>query len=141
MCLSSVVVGLGKQRRVGKINILIYYFVGVPLGCVLTFVADFKDGGFWIGLATAFTLVNILYIIVLNSTDFDQVSKQIAARYAIAAMTEEDDDPYEPLKGGRDSTVDDKPERYSLNSEKQRQIKRAMNYSNSPPDENKLTQV
>ena len=92
MCLSAIIVGLGKQRRVGKINILIYYFVGVPLGCVLVFVAKVEDGGFWIGLAVAFVLVNALYLIVYNTTNFETVSQEIAARYAMQKVMMDDED-------------------------------------------------
>ena len=92
VCLSSVVVGLGKQRKVAKVNILIYYCVGIPLGCVLTFVADFHDGGFWVGLAASFVLVNVHYALVIATTDFQAVVQQIAARMASVRLDDEDDE-------------------------------------------------
>ena len=58
---------------------------------MLVFVAKVEDGGFWIGLAVAFVLVNALYLIVYNTTNFETVSKEIATRYAMQKVMDDDD--------------------------------------------------
>ena len=62
---------------------LLYYTIGIPVGCLCTFALDLKDSGFWIGLACAFVAVNILYLVVYKRTNFAAISAKITAKYAM----------------------------------------------------------
>ena len=51
--LGSAVVGLGKQVVAGRVNPVIYFLVGIPIGMVLVFRLEMYESGFWIGLASS----------------------------------------------------------------------------------------
>ncbi|KAL8160905.1 hypothetical protein V2J09_012394 [Rumex salicifolius] len=48
--LVRVAIGTGSQTKVAYVNIISYYLIGIPIGCVLAYVADYGITGIWIGL-------------------------------------------------------------------------------------------
>ena len=88
ICLSGIIVGLGKQRQVSRYIVLLYYTIGIPVGCLCTFVFKLHDGGFWIGLACAFVSVNLLYLIVYKRTNFEEISAKVTSRQMLEEVDE-----------------------------------------------------
>ncbi|KAK2644469.1 hypothetical protein Ddye_019664 [Dipteronia dyeriana] len=62
--LSGVAVGCGWQAFVAYVNVGCYYFVGIPLGCVLGFKFDLGAKGIWSGMlgGTLMQTVILLYV-------------------------------------------------------------------------------
>ncbi|TXG66409.1 hypothetical protein EZV62_007684 [Acer yangbiense] len=48
--LSGVAIGAGFQSVVAYVNLGCYYVIGVPIGIVLGYVADFGIKGLWVGM-------------------------------------------------------------------------------------------
>ena len=74
-------VGLGKQQLASKVNTLIYFVIGIPLGLLLTFHVDLHETGFWMGLSVAYLAINVFYFTLYKYSDYDKVVAEINARY------------------------------------------------------------
>ena len=82
--LAGPVMGMGKQAQVVRLNLLIYYFIGLPLGIVLTFSAGMRASGIWIGQFVAAFLVNLRYVILVLKSDYKSIIVQIRERDKVA---------------------------------------------------------
>ena len=63
-----------------RLNIAIYYGIGVPLSLLLTFGFGIKESGIWIGLGTSTFLVNLRYAILALGSDYNTIVLQIKER-------------------------------------------------------------
>ncbi|KAL8160906.1 hypothetical protein V2J09_012395 [Rumex salicifolius] len=81
-----VAIGSGSQIKVAVINVVAYYVIGVPLGCLLAFVADlgvkviFEHRGFglgiWIGMLIGMVSQVIALVILTWRVNWeDEVNK------------------------------------------------------------------
>ncbi|XP_020541079.2 protein DETOXIFICATION 40 isoform X4 [Jatropha curcas] len=68
--LSGVAVGCGWQAFVAYVNVGCYYFVGIPLGCVLGFKFDFGAKGIWSGMLGGTTMQTLILLWVTFRTDW-----------------------------------------------------------------------
>ncbi|KAL9423076.1 hypothetical protein AB3S75_035213 [Citrus x aurantiifolia] len=74
--LSGVAVGAGMQSTVAFVNLGSYYFVGVPTGVLLAYVANLGVTGLWIGLLGGIVIQTIILSFIIWRTDWDdQVNK------------------------------------------------------------------
>ncbi|KAH7854148.1 hypothetical protein Vadar_010688 [Vaccinium darrowii] len=74
--LSGVAVGAGLQGTVAIINLCCYYVIGVPIGCLLAYVADLEVKGIWIGMLSGMGMQILALALMLWRTDWDlQVNK------------------------------------------------------------------
>ncbi|KAJ0013916.1 hypothetical protein Pint_20806 [Pistacia integerrima] len=73
---SGVAIGAGFQSVVAYINLGSYYVVGIPVGCVLGYVANLGIKGLWVGLLAGVGLQTVILSYVVWRTDWDdQVNK------------------------------------------------------------------
>ncbi|KAH9706521.1 protein DETOXIFICATION 25 [Citrus sinensis] len=71
-----VAVGAGMQSTVAFVNLGSYYFVGVPTGVLLAYVANLGVTGLWIGLLGGIVIQTIILSFIIWRTDWDdQVNK------------------------------------------------------------------
>ncbi|KAK2638414.1 hypothetical protein Ddye_026209 [Dipteronia dyeriana] len=70
--LSGVAVGAGRQGVVAYINITCYYLIGVPVGVVLAYVADYKINGIWIGMLLGTVMQVLVLAYVTWKTNWDE---------------------------------------------------------------------
>ncbi|KAJ4703882.1 Protein DETOXIFICATION [Melia azedarach] len=68
--LSGVAVGCGWQAFVAYVNVGCYYFVGLPLGCLLGFKFDFGAKGIWGGMIGGTVLQTLILLYVTFRTDW-----------------------------------------------------------------------
>ncbi|EEF43880.1 multidrug resistance pump, putative [Ricinus communis] len=68
--LSGVAVGCGWQAFVAYVNVGCYYFVGIPLGCVLGFTFDLGDKGIWSGMLAGTVLQTLILLWFTYRTDW-----------------------------------------------------------------------
>ncbi|KAK4858930.1 hypothetical protein QYF36_023923 [Acer negundo] len=68
--LSGVAVGCGWQAFVAYINVGCYYFVGIPLGCVLGFKFDLGAKGIWSGMLGGTLMQTVILLYVTCRTDW-----------------------------------------------------------------------
>ncbi|KAL8139422.1 hypothetical protein V2J09_005443 [Rumex salicifolius] len=47
---AGVAIGSGSQAKVAIVNVVSYYVIGIPVGCLLAFVAELGVKGIWIGM-------------------------------------------------------------------------------------------
>lgn len=69
--LSGVAVGAGMQTIVACVNLGCYYVIGIPLGIVLGYVADFGINGIWVGMLTGVAIQTLVLSIIVWKTDWD----------------------------------------------------------------------
>ncbi|GMN61387.1 hypothetical protein TIFTF001_030475 [Ficus carica] len=73
---SCVAVGAGLQGTVAVVNICCYYVIGIPLGCVLAYVAHLEVKGLWIGMLCGVLAQSIVLLYITWKTDWErQVNK------------------------------------------------------------------
>ncbi|XP_047331068.1 protein DETOXIFICATION 22-like [Impatiens glandulifera] len=70
--LSGVAVGAGWQSIVAYVNIVCYYFVGIPIGVVLGYVYDMQVKGVWLGMLFGTFVQTIVLLIITSRTDWDK---------------------------------------------------------------------
>ncbi|KAK4852564.1 hypothetical protein QYF36_025055 [Acer negundo] len=74
--LSGVAIGAGFQSVVAYVNLGCYYVIGVPIGIVLGYVADFGIKGLWVGMLGGIVMQTIILAYIVWRTDWDdQVNK------------------------------------------------------------------
>lgn len=78
--LSGVAVGAGRQAVVACINISCYYFIGIPVGVLLGYVADLKVKGIWIGMLLGVVMQSLVLGYVTWKTDWDNEVKKASER-------------------------------------------------------------
>ncbi|XP_004299688.1 PREDICTED: protein TRANSPARENT TESTA 12-like [Fragaria vesca subsp. vesca] len=65
--ISGIAIGSGWQAWVAYINLFCYYIVGLPLGIVLGFVADYDVLGMWSGMVLGGTLVQTVILAIITT--------------------------------------------------------------------------
>ncbi|XP_050377663.1 protein DETOXIFICATION 27-like [Argentina anserina] len=65
--LSGVAIGSGWQAWVAYVNLFCYYIVGLPLGIVLGWVADYGALGIWSGMILGGTLVQTVILAIITT--------------------------------------------------------------------------
>ncbi|KAH9771035.1 protein DETOXIFICATION 24 [Citrus sinensis] len=78
--LSGVAVGAGRQAVVAYINIICYYFIGLPVGVLLGYVADLKVKGIWTGMLLGVVMQSLVLGCVTWKTDWDNEVKKASER-------------------------------------------------------------
>ncbi|KAL9420065.1 hypothetical protein AB3S75_037777 [Citrus x aurantiifolia] len=78
--LSGVAVGAGRQAVVAYINIICYYFIGLPVGVLLGYVADLKVKGIWTGMLLGVVVQSLVLGYVTWKTDWDNEVKKASER-------------------------------------------------------------
>ncbi|EOY28679.1 MATE efflux family protein [Theobroma cacao] len=68
--LTGVAVGCGWQAFVAYVNVGCFYFVGIPLGCVLGFKFDFGAKGIWSGMMGGTVIQTLILMYVTFRTDW-----------------------------------------------------------------------
>ncbi|XP_019168850.1 PREDICTED: protein DETOXIFICATION 29-like [Ipomoea nil] len=70
--LSGVAIGAGWQSHVAYVNIVCYYFVGIPIGLLLGFVFNKGLKGIWYGMVTGNVVQTIAVIVMVLRTDWNK---------------------------------------------------------------------
>ncbi|KAE8681464.1 Detoxifying efflux carrier 35 isoform 3 [Hibiscus syriacus] len=78
--ISGVAVGGGWQSLVAYINLGCYYAFGLPLGCLLGYIADFGVMGLWGGMIAGTALQTLLLLNVLWKTNWTKEVEQTSER-------------------------------------------------------------
>ncbi|KAJ3677233.1 hypothetical protein LUZ60_002957 [Juncus effusus] len=78
--LSGVAIGCGWQAFVAYVNVGCYYFVGIPLGCLLGFYFQFGASGVWIGMIGGTLMQTIILIYVTIRTDWKKEVEEASKR-------------------------------------------------------------
>ncbi|KAJ6333856.1 hypothetical protein OIU77_009692 [Salix suchowensis] len=78
--LSGVAVGCGWQAFVAYVNVGCYYFIGIPLGCVLGFKLDFGVKGIWSGMIGGTLIQTIILLWVTFRTDWNKEVEKATKR-------------------------------------------------------------
>ncbi|GAY50702.1 hypothetical protein CUMW_128770 [Citrus unshiu] len=77
---TRVAVGAGRQAVVAYINIICYYFIGLPVGVLLGYVADLKVKGIWTGMLLGVVMQSLVLGYVTWKTDWDNEVKKASER-------------------------------------------------------------
>ncbi|KAJ3674869.1 hypothetical protein LUZ60_005485 [Juncus effusus] len=78
--LSGVAVGCGWQAFVAYVNIGCYYFVGIPLGCLLGFYFNLGAAGIWSGMIGGTLMQTIILIWVTVRTNWVKEVEEASKR-------------------------------------------------------------
>ncbi|XP_050377662.1 protein DETOXIFICATION 27-like [Argentina anserina] len=87
--LSGVAIGSGWQAWVAYVNLFCYYIVGLPLGIVLGWVADYGVLGMWAGMILGGTLVQTV-ILAIIATRRDWENEALAAGRRVKKWSTQD---------------------------------------------------
>ncbi|XP_077993657.1 multidrug and toxin extrusion protein 1-like [Glandiceps talaboti] len=79
-CCSGIMRGCGLQRLGAFLDAVGYYFLGLPIGIVLIFVAHMGVHGLWWGYTAAGVLHGIIFLIALCRTDWSKLETKAAIR-------------------------------------------------------------
>ncbi|KAJ0015258.1 hypothetical protein Pint_20811 [Pistacia integerrima] len=77
---ARVAVGAGRQTVVAYVNICCYYFIGIPVGIILAYVANMKVKGIWIGMLLGVVTQVLVLGYITYKTDWDQQVNEASAR-------------------------------------------------------------
>ncbi|KAH3761092.1 multidrug and toxin extrusion protein 1 [Pelomyxa schiedti] len=80
VCGGGVLRGCGRQKWGACINLASFYVFGLPLGAVLTFVADLGLWGIWIGEGVALTLSSTSFIFLVVLTKWQLIAQRVSDR-------------------------------------------------------------
>lgn len=80
--LSGVAVGCGWQSFVAYVNVCCYYFVGIPLGCLLGFKFNLGAKGIWSGMIGGTVMQTFILIWVTFRTDWNKEVEKAKIRLA-----------------------------------------------------------
>ncbi|RVW42029.1 Protein detoxification 34 [Vitis vinifera] len=78
--LSGVAVGSGWQALVAYINLGCYYIIGVPLGCLLGYLAKFGVKGLWGGMICGTALQTLILLFIVYRTNWNKEVEQTTER-------------------------------------------------------------
>ncbi|KAI4351683.1 hypothetical protein L6164_006019 [Bauhinia variegata] len=78
--ISGVAIGGGWQALVAYINVGCYYIVGLPLGYLLGYKANFGVKGLWGGMICGIALQTLLLLIVIYKTNWNKEVEQTTKR-------------------------------------------------------------
>ncbi|XP_049447717.1 multidrug and toxin extrusion protein 1 isoform X2 [Epinephelus fuscoguttatus] len=81
LCVSSgILVGSGMQKIAALANLVCYYFIGLPVGIMLTFLAKLRVLGFWLGLFICIVLETGFYIYLIFRLNWKKVTHKAQVR-------------------------------------------------------------
>ncbi|CAL5335425.1 unnamed protein product [Camellia sinensis] len=86
--LSGVAIGSGWQGVVAYVNIVTYYIIGLPIGCVLGFKTSLAAAGIWWGMIVGVLLQTITLLIITARTNWDAEVVKAADRLKHSANEE-----------------------------------------------------
>ncbi|TQD75499.1 hypothetical protein C1H46_038958 [Malus baccata] len=69
--LSGVAIGSGWQDVVAYVNLVCYYIIGFPVGCLLGFKASMGVAGIWWGMLIGVFLQTVVLIVLTARTNWD----------------------------------------------------------------------
>ncbi|KAF3432950.1 hypothetical protein FNV43_RR24052 [Rhamnella rubrinervis] len=78
--ISGVAIGGGWQAMVAYINLACYYVFGLPLGCLLGYLAKLGVEGIWSGMICGTALQTLLLCIILYRTNWNKEVEETAQR-------------------------------------------------------------
>lgn len=91
--LIGVAVGLGKQYIVAYVNIICYYFIGLPFGLILGFVFDLSIMGIWIGMICGTAIQTIVLVFITWKTNWEKevmrINHQVTTMSSKSSSVEE----------------------------------------------------
>lgn len=87
--LSGVVRGAGWQKTGTVVNLASFYVLGLPIGCLLAFVANFEGKGLLIGLICGAFSQFVAFVAITQITDWEKEAKKAADRLGLNAYTTE----------------------------------------------------
>ncbi|KAI5060125.1 hypothetical protein GOP47_0024545 [Adiantum capillus-veneris] len=87
--LSGVVRGAGWQRAGAFMNLSSFYIAGLPIGCLLAFVAHLGGKGLWTGLIVGTFVQFVTYAVFTWLMDWDKEVKEAAKRLGMATSLRE----------------------------------------------------
>ncbi|KMZ69425.1 MATE efflux family protein [Zostera marina] len=86
--LSGVAIGSGWQEIVAYVNVGAYYFIGLPIGCVLGFKTSLRVTGIWWGLIIGVFVQTVCLITITARTDW---SKEVVKASKRVKNTDDDE--------------------------------------------------
>ncbi|XP_050236910.1 protein DETOXIFICATION 41 isoform X2 [Mercurialis annua] len=78
--LSGVAIGSGWQAIVAYVNVITYYIIGLPIGCVLAFKTNLGVAGIWWGIIIGVVFQTGALIIITARTNWDAEVEKTAQR-------------------------------------------------------------
>ena len=88
--LCGVLRGLGRQKLILFLSILSYWVLQLPIGIILTFVADLGVKGFWWGFVIGLGAADVVAIYILRTrVDWEKETKKAVQRLSTIVTTEE----------------------------------------------------
>ncbi|XP_057838019.1 protein DETOXIFICATION 29-like isoform X2 [Cryptomeria japonica] len=85
--LSGVAVGAGWQAYVAKVNIVCYYFIGVPISALLGFMCNLQVKGIWMGLLVGTSLQILTLAFNTYRTDWDKEANAAKNRFKVSGRS------------------------------------------------------
>ncbi|KAL8172025.1 hypothetical protein V2J09_023829 [Rumex salicifolius] len=68
----GVAIGSGSQAKVAVFTVVSYYVIGIPIGCLLAFVAKLGVKGIWIGMLVGMVAQVIALMVLTWRIDWDE---------------------------------------------------------------------
>ncbi|KAH1179081.1 hypothetical protein KIL84_000412 [Mauremys mutica] len=87
---SGVLRGMGKQKIGAILNAVGYYAVGLPLGCVLLFVARIGMRGLWVALLISAFIPASCSIIYIGRMNWKRASEEAQQRAGVSQLAGKD---------------------------------------------------
>ncbi|CAH8269117.1 unnamed protein product [Arabidopsis lyrata] len=94
--LSGVAIGSGWQAVVAYVNLVTYYVIGLPIGCVLGFKTSLGVAGIWWGMIAGVILQTLTLIVLTLRTNWTSEVENAAQRVKTSA-TENQEMAYEGI--------------------------------------------
>ncbi|KAI4308148.1 hypothetical protein L6164_031252 [Bauhinia variegata] len=86
--LSGVAIGSGWQGVVAYVNLICYYVIGIPIGCVLGFKTSLGVAGIWWGMVIGVLIQTITLVILTARTNWNAEVEKAIARVRRTALNE-----------------------------------------------------
>ncbi|VVB06217.1 unnamed protein product [Arabis nemorensis] len=83
--LSGVAIGSGWQAVVAYVNLVTYYVIGLPIGCVLGFKTSLGVAGIWWGMIAGVILQTLTLIVLTLRTNWNSEVENAAHRLKASA--------------------------------------------------------
>jgi MATE family multidrug resistance protein len=112
--------GLGKQKMAAVIQIIGFFVISIPIGCVLAFVYKLNISGFWTGfLIRSIIVCTVFWLLIWKILDWDVIAEEARERErALREMISHHKLGEEKKEGYGTINSDEKP---LLDAEKQKQ--------------------
>jgi Na+-driven multidrug efflux pump len=90
--LGKVIVGMGKQDKIAKVGIIVYYLVVLPGAYLLAVKLHWGLFGIWGSISLGMVIISIWYTVIILKTNWEDLIEETIGFLALMSAKIEDED-------------------------------------------------